>query len=277
MSKGLQLVLCALLGAAAFIAAHADECKFTAERTGGIAVAGAKRVEIRAGAGDLKVTGRHGAGEVSAVGRACASAQTLLDQIQIRITRAGDVIHVDVQMPDTEAMEGSSFAMLDLKVDLPDDVPLVAFDSSGDARFQNLASSDISDSSGELTIEDIKGDLKVRDSSGDIEVDHVSGNVQLEDSSGDIKVDEVQGDVLVSSDSSGSMTIRHIGKGVRVAQDSSGDIDIADVKGNVNIDSDSSGGVDVERVGGSFTLGNKGSGDIKTAEIKGTISMPPGR
>src|SRR4030095_15873229 len=96
MSKGLQLVLCALLGAAAFIAAHADECKFTAERTGGIAVAGAKRVEIRA----------------------VASAQTLLEQIQIKITRAGDVIHVDVQMPDTEAMEGRSFAMLDLHVDL---------------------------------------------------------------------------------------------------------------------------------------------------------------
>ena len=60
-------------------------------------------------------------------------------------------------------------------IDLPDNVPLVAFDSSGDARFQELASSDISDSSGELTIEDIKGDLKVRDSSGDIEVEHVSG------------------------------------------------------------------------------------------------------
>jgi hypothetical protein len=277
MSKGLQILLCALLGAAVFIAAHADECKFTADRTGEIAVAGAKRVEIRAGAGDLKVTGKRGAAGISAVGRACASAQALLDQIQIKVTRAGDVIRVDVQMPDAEAMAGHSYAMLDLNVDLPDDLPLVAFDSSGDARFLNLASSDISDSSGELTIENIAGDLKVRDSSGDIDIDHVSGNVQLEDSSGDIKVYEVQGDVLVSSDSSGSMTIRHIGKGVRVAQDSSGDIDIADVKGNVNIDSDSSGGVDVERVGGSFTLGSKGSGDIKTADIKGTISVPPGR
>src|SRR5262245_10481120 len=277
MSKGLQILLCALLGVAVFIAAHADECKFTANRSGAIAVAGAKRVEIRAGAGDLKVNGRHGASEVSAVGRACASAQTLIDQIQIKTTRTGDVIHVDVQNPDAETMEGNGFAMLDLNVDLPDNLPLVALDSSGDAKFQNLASSDISDSSGELTIENIAGDLKVRDSSGDLEVDHVSGNVQLEDSSGDIKVDEVQGDVLVSSDSSGSMTIRHMGKGVRVAQDSSGDIDIADVKGNVNIDSDSSGEVDVERVGGSFTLGSKGSGDIKTAEIKGTISMPPGR
>ena len=75
MSKGLQLLLCALLGALAFIAAHADECKFTANRSGQVSVAGAKRVEIRAGAGDLKVMGKHGAGEVSAVGRACASAQ----------------------------------------------------------------------------------------------------------------------------------------------------------------------------------------------------------
>ncbi len=276
MSKGLQLVLCALLGAAAFISAHADECKFTAERTGGIPVAGAERVEIRAGAGELKVTGKRGAGEVSAVGRACASAQPLLEQIQLKVTREGDVIHVDVQMPDVEAIQGHAFAILDLTIDLPDNLPLIAIDSSGDARFQGLASSDITDSSGELTIEDIKGDLRVRDSSGDLEVEHVSGNVQIEDSSGDIEVEEVQGDVLVSSDSSGSMTIRHIGKGVRVAQDSSGDIDIADVKGSVNIESDSSGGIDVQRVGGSFTLGSKGSGDIKTADIAGKVSLPPG-
>ena len=277
MSKALQIVLCTLLGAVAFITAHADECKFTAERTGGISVAGAKRVEIRAGAGELKVTGKRGTGEVSAVGRACASAQELLDQIQLKVTREGDVIHVDVQMPDVDAIQGRAFAILDLNIDLPDNLPLVAVDSSGDARFEGLASSDITDSSGELTIADIKGDLRVRDSSGDIEVRHVSGNVQLEDSSGEIEVDEVQGDVLVSSDSSGSMTIRHIGKGVRVAQDSSGDIDIADVKGSVNIDSDSSGGVDVQRVGGAFTLGSKGSGDIKVAEITGAVSLPPGR
>jgi Toastrack DUF4097 len=277
MSKGLQLVLCAFLGAAAFIAAHADECKFTAERTGGISVAGAKRVEIRAGAGDLKVTGKRGTGQVSAIGRACASAQGLLDQIQLKVTREGDVIHVDVQMPDVDAIKGNAFAILDLKIDLPDNLPLVAIDSSGDARYQGLASSDITDSSGDLTIEDIKGDLRVRDSSGDLEIEHVSGNVQLEDSSGDIKVEEVQGDVLVSSDSSGSMTILHIGKGVRVVQDSSGDINIADVKGSVNIDSDSSGGVNVQRVGGSFTLGSKGSGDIKSADIAGPVSLPPGR
>ena len=276
MSKGLQLVLCALVGAVAFITAHADQCKFTAERTGGITVAGAKRIEIRAGAEKLKVTGKRGSGQVSAVGRACASAQELLDQIQLKVTREGDVIHVDVQMPDVEAIQGSTFAILDLEVDLPDNLPLIAVDSSGDARFQGLASSDIMDSSGELTIEDITGDLRVRDSSGDLEVQHVSGNVQIEDSSGDIEVEEVRGDVLVSSDSSGSMTIRHVDKGVRVAQDSSGDIDIADVKGNVNIDSDSSGGVDVQRVGGSFTLGSKGSGEIKVADIAGAVSLPPG-
>ena len=111
-------------------------------------MAGAKRIEIRAGAGELKVTGKRGSGQVSAVGRACASAQELLDQIQLKVTREGDVIHVDVQMPDVEAIQGSTFAILDLEVDLPDNLPLIAVDSSGDARFQGLASSDIMDSPG---------------------------------------------------------------------------------------------------------------------------------
>src|SRR5882672_2854165 len=267
MSKGLQLVLCALLGGAAFIAAHADECKFTAERSGRISVEGAKRIEIRAGAGDLKVNGRRGASDISATGHACASTQELLDQVQLKVTRDGDVIHVDVQMPDLSLIKlGNTYATLDVIVDLPDNLPLLAVDSSGDATFQHLASGDISDSSGDLTISDVNGDLKVRDSSGDLEVERVAGNLQLEDSSGDIEVDEVRGDVTVNADSSGSMTIEHIGKSVHVVQDSSGDIDIADVKGNVTIDSDSSGTVDVRKVGGNFTLGGKGSGEIKVVD-----------
>ena len=278
MSKGLQLVLCVLIGVAGFIAAHAEDCKFTAERSGKISVAGAKRIEIRAGAGDLKVTGRHGAEEVSASGRACASTQALLDQVQLKVTRDGDVIHVDVQMPDLSIITiGNTYATLDVEVDLPDNVPLLAVDSSGDARFQHVATADISDSSGDLTIEDVNGDLKVRDSSGDLEIERVAGNLQLEDSSGDIEVDDVRGDVTVYADSSGSMTLEHIGKDVHVIQDSSGDIDIVDVKNNVLIDSDSSGEVDVRKVGGNFTLSHKGSGDIKTADISGTISLPPGR
>jgi len=276
MSKGLQLLLCALLSALAFLAAHADECKFTASRAGQVSVAGATRVEIRAGAGDLKVMGKHGASEISATGRACASAQELLDQVQLRITREGDVIHVDAQMPDL-SVKSNAYATLDLTVDLPDNLPLVAIDSSGDAKFQRLASADISDTSGDLTIEDVTGDLKVRDSSGDLEVERVAGNLQLEDSSGDIEVEGVQGNVIVNADSSGSMTLHHIGRGVHIVQDSSGDIDIVDVKGNVDIDSDSSGTVDVRQVGGNFTLTNKGSGEVRTADIHGSVSLPPGR
>lgn len=278
MSKGLQLVLCVLIGVAGFIAAHAEDCKFTADRSGKISVAGAKRIEIRAGAGDLRVTGHKGANEISATGKACASTQELLDQVQLKVTRDGDVIHVDVQMPDLSAIKiGNTYATLDVVADLPDNVPLFAVDSSGDASFQHVATADISDSSGDLTIDDVTGDLKVRDSSGDLEIERVTGNLQLEDSSGDIEVDDIRGDVTVYADSSGSMTIEHIGKGVHVIQDSSGDIDIVDVKSDVVIDSDSSGEVDVRKVGGNFTLSHKGSGDIKTADIAGTISLPPGR
>jgi DUF4097 and DUF4098 domain-containing protein YvlB len=267
-----------LIGVAGCIAAHAEDCKFSADRSGKIPVAGAKRVEIRAGAGDLRVTGHEGASDISATGKACASTQELLDQVQLEVTRAGDVIHVDVQMPDMSGIRiGNAYATLDVVVDLPDNVPLFAVDSSGDASFQHVATADISDSSGDLTIDDVTGDLKVRDSSGDLEIERVTGNLQLEDSSGDIEVDDIRGDVTVYADSSGSMTIEHIGKGVHVIQDSSGDIDIVDVKNDVVIDSDSSGEVDVRKVGGNFTLSHKGSGDIKTADIAGTISLPPGR
>jgi hypothetical protein len=277
MSKALQLLLAVTFVLAGCEVSIADDCKFTAERTGQLAIAGAKRIAITARAGDLDVRGRKGATEVAARGKACASDQKLLDLIRIDLRLDGEVLHIDALMPDIEADDAprNAAATLDLKLEVPDNLPVELIDSSGDAEIDGIASLDMTDSSGDLRISRVAGDLELRDSSGDVRIDEIGKNVRLEDSSGDVNIEDAHGDVLITADGSGELVLERIERNVTVERDGSGDIHIAQVKGNARIDSDGSGEVDVRDVGGSFTLGGKGSGQVHVAEVKGEVLIPP--
>jgi hypothetical protein len=279
MSKALQLLLVGVLWLAGCYVTNADECKFTAERSAALAAAGAKRIDITARAGDLRISGQKGATQVEARGKACASDQDLLNAIQIQLRLDGDVLRVIVVMPDISADDAprNASASLDLVVDVPDNLPVTLLDSSGEAEITGVASLNVTDSSGDLRVTRIAGDLDVRDSSGEVWIDEVGNNVTLRDSSGDVRVRNVNGDVRVEADGSGNLELIRVGRSVTVDQDGSGDIRIGDVKGNARIESDGSGDIDVSGIGGSFTLGGKGSGDVHVAEVKGAVNIPPER
>lgn len=290
MSKLVQLLIIGLLAAAASMASRANDCKYSAKREAAIDVAGAKRVAVSARAGSLAIEGTPGATRVEANGLACASSEKFLEQVVIETRREGEVLHVDVRVPDLDSESGDSkdskdddaswwdqherYASLDLRVRVPDKLPVSAIDSSGDARVRYVASLEMTDSSGELRIENVAGDVKVRDSSGELTLRKVGGSVELNDSSGDVVIDDVGKDVNVIVDSSGDMEIHGVKGSVHIDQDSSGDIRVGDVTGGVTIDSDGSGSVSVSRVGGAFSLGNKGSGDVQFADVKGQVKVP---
>lgn len=278
MSRFAQLLIIGVVAGAASMASRADDCKFTAERDAKIDAAGAKSVEITARAGSLEIEGSKDAARVEAHGRACASDQKSLDEIRIDTRREGEVLYVDVRMPEMKGKwlddDDDRYARLDVRITLPQKLAVTALDSSGEARVRNVASLNMTDSSGELRISDVAGDVTVRDSSGELSIRNVEGSVKLNDSSGDVDIAEVGRDVNVEVDSSGGLEIRQVKGNVRIEQDSSGDIRIDNVTGDVRIDSDSSGGVDVARVGGAFSLGMKGSGDVQFADIKGAVSVP---
>jgi len=230
-----------------------DDCKFAAERRGGIDTTGAERVEILARAGDLTV--RPAAGPaLGAAGRACASQQKFLDQTQLHVRREGNVIVVHVQTPDDMSGIGIFYAYLDLQVVVPEGLPVVITDSSGD-----------------MSLEGVRV-VRVTDSSGDILARRLPADVEIEDSSGDIRVEDAAGSVRVS-DSSGDIVIRGANS-VHVPQDSSGDMSIERITGNVLIDQDSSGDVNVSEVGGNVELRADGSGQVRVVDVKGTVRLP---
>jgi Putative adhesin len=269
-------VLALAMLASSFLAlpAHADNCKYSAERTARID-GSVQKVVIKAGAGGLIVRGAD-RDSVEARGRACASSQDLLNAIQLETRRDGDTVYVKTVFPEDDAswFVFTRYAYLDLTLNVPKSAALSIEDGSGDLELYDARTAVVTDSSGDQTLRNIAGDLDVTDSSGDIRIEHVAGNLSLKDSSGDIDVRDVQGNVEVPVDSSGDMSFVKVAGNVQIVNDSSGDIEIDDVQRDVTIDVDSSGGIHAERVGGNFTVGADGSGGITYAQVVGRVSLP---
>jgi hypothetical protein len=253
---------------------YAWDCRFRADRSGAIEVAGAQSIVMRTGAGELEVHGREGATRISATGEACASSQELLDALQISVRREGNVAYVETNIPiDKVKSTDNAYAYIDVTVTVPSNLAVEAQDSSGEAELRDLASLDMRDSSGELEIENIKGALSVQDSSGEIRIRNV-GSVKLEDSSGDVLIEKVAGAVDIVSDSSGDLVVRDAGGKVDVRQDSSGDIRVSDVRGSLDVGVDSSGSIHARNIDGDFTVGADGSGGITHENVKGKVRTP---
>jgi hypothetical protein len=268
-------VVLALIPASAL--AWGDDCKFSADRAGGVDAREVEKVVIRATAGDLKVVGGARNVRIEARGKACASSQDLLDKTLISVRREGNTVYVETGLPQDEGTSwnivGNSYAYIDAGIALPANIPVEAIDSSGDAAFEDLQSLKLQDSSGDLEVVRIAGVADVGDSSGDIDLRDV-GSVRLNDSSGDIELNDVRGEVEITNDSSGDIRITHAGGTVTVRNDSSGSIRVEDVKGSVIVDNDSSGDIYAGRVTGDFTVNGDSSGSIEHESIGGKVTVP---
>jgi hypothetical protein len=199
---------------------------------------GANRIIIVARAGWLRVEGRRDVTEVVGDGTARAPHQSLLDQIKLEGSRAGNVVRIEVLMPDTRNMRWDNWdsgPALDLTVTVPDNIPVEIEDSSGEVRVTGTAALDVDDNSGSLEIRNVGGALRVRDGSGELSIENVKGDVTVDDGSGEVDVRDITGSLTVR-DGSGSITARGIGGTVHVARDGSGGIRVVDVGGDLIVD-----------------------------------------
>lgn len=241
------------------LAAHADDCRFSAERVLDIDAAGLSTLHLETSAGDLEVRAEAGLTRIEVRGRACHSDEAGLAGIQLREQRTGSAANVGVIIPDAgsgSGLFGDHHAYMDVRVRMPAGIRL-----------------DLRDSSGDIAIEGLRAGLEVSDSSGDIELDDVGGGIEISDSSGDIEARRSKGDVTVRSDSSGDIDIAGVEGNVVVRDDSSGEIDIRDVSGNAEVGSDSSGDIVFDAIGGSARVGSDGSGDIRAHQVRGDFTV----
>lgn len=219
-----------------------NRAEYTAPRSADAPARGARLVRITAKAGSLDIQGRKGLTEVRARGTARASERAWLEEIQLITRRVGDVVEVEVQIPDWDSRDRhrNGSRLLDLVVEVPDDLAL-----------------DVTDGSGRIDIRDV-GALTLSDGSGEILLQRIRGSVRLEDGSGEMTIRDVTGSVIIERDGSGG-------------------IDIEQVTGSVDVRADGSGGIRVRQVGGDFTVGSDGSGGISYSEIRGVVRVPEKR
>jgi hypothetical protein len=229
----------------------------TAPRTARVSAAGARMAQIEARAGSLRVEGRAGITEIQARGTARASSRDLLDRIRLTAERRGDVAYVVVEIPEywNDDRDDDQHASLDLVVEVPKTLALDIEDRSGDLEIRGVGPVDLADHSGNATVEDVEGRLRVRDGSGELRIRDVRGDVIVEDGSGGVHLRTIRGSVTVD-------------------RDGSGEFEAEDVTGSVRIDSKGSGSVDVARVGGDFVVGRKGTGSIEFREVRGRVEIP---
>lgn len=246
------VVVAVALGAPALALA---DCEVEDPRDATVDAAGASSIKVDARAGSLRIEGRPGSGKVVVRGTACTSDRSLLDGIRLVAERRAGVVHIEAVLPDHDhsGWGWRRYAGLNLVIEVPDGLPLDVSDSSGDATVERVASLRIEDSSGELAIRHVRGDVTVDDSSGELEIEDVGGTVRIRDTSGEIQVRDA-GAVIIESDGSGG-------------------IDIAKVRGNVLVKDDGSGGIQVEDVGGDLTVEEDGSGGVHHGGVQGRVRI----
>jgi len=251
------IVLAALLLYQFSSAASADSCKYEKKIEKTLDLADSDSLAITAAAGDLDVVGVAGAREAAIHGRVCASKEAWLDSTDI-YTAAGKQAEISADMAETgdNWSFGNTYLLLDMRIEVPDDLPLDVTDSSGDMRLKNIA------------------DVAIRDSSGDIAVEDARGQVSISDSSGNIDVTGAAGDVTIESDSSGNIVAADINGNFRVVSDSSGDIDANRVSDDFIVERDSSGDISATDIGGDFRVLKDGSGGIRSSGVKGELEIP---
>ena len=251
-------IVVTFLFAAGAQAGWLDDCDHRARRSAQVDLAGVTHVVVIAKAGSLRVEGRDGLRAATASGEACTSDEDLLRDITLTATRSGSTATIEAHVPHSTSsfFFGGGSSALDFTVNLPPNVAVDIDDTSGAMTVTNVGPCSIDDTSGEIDVRHVHGDLSIRDTSGAIYVDDVSGSVRIpRDSSGEIDIRRVAGDVRIDEDSSGAVTIR-------------------EVKRNVAIGEKGSGSVYVSDVGGDFTVDHKGSGSIDYSRVAGRVNVP---
>jgi hypothetical protein len=245
-----KLLACSLLLTPA-LAHAADECTFQAPRVGTLDLAGVHTIQLDIGRHNLHLIGSQ-TGNVKIAGRACASSAAMLPSLRFTQRREGDrLILTATNDSRTRTIFGMfSYAFLNLRVEVPNNLPIELSVGSGDADVVGVSQLKASTGSGDLHVHGVNGRFDASVGSGDIDAADV-GEVQVGAiGSGDFKADRVRGDVRIASIGSGDATLRAIGGSVDVGTVGSGDLRVDGVSHDLHVRSVGSGEVEHKGVAG---------------------------
>lgn len=241
------------------LAVLASPCQFEAPRNLQLDLTGVRAVQIDVHSHDLHLSGSTSARGLSLNGRACASDQAALANLQVTQHREGDQLLLDLGGNSHFSFHlfGTSYANLEVTVQLPASMPVTVNVGSGDADIAGMQQAQGVVGSGDLHARQISGKFSASVGSGDIDARDIGALALGSVGSGDFKAAGIKGDAHVGSIGSGDVALRGVG-------------------GSVHADTLGSGDFSVSDVAGDFSLGAKGSGDVSHSAVKGKVDVPRG-
>jgi len=244
-----------LVPAAAFAAAP---CKYHAPRNMQINLAGVQAVQIDVHSHNLHLNATDAtAPKLIVTGHACSSDNAVMNSLQVTQKLVGNQLLIDIggdrQAPSN--LFGSSYAYLDINMQLPASLPVALRVGSGNATVNGVRQLQSQVNAGDLHVRRVSGKYTASVGAGDIDASDIGSLEITSVGSGDVKIEGIKGDVKIGSIGSGDVLLRRVG-------------------GSVHADTLGSGDLNVKDVDGSFSLGAMGSGDVTHSRVKGKLSLP---
>jgi DUF4097 and DUF4098 domain-containing protein YvlB len=211
---------------------------------------------VNADGADVSVIG--GDSDKVAVHITVVASQKELDALKLSAQQGDGGVTVEVLRPEKNGWFNWSSWNMDARVQVtvPRRYRVEMKTSGGDLSVSRLEGDATGKTSGgDVTLEDVTGQVHMRTSGGDMKIDRIQGDVQMITSGGDIVARTVHGGIDVQT-SGGSIHFDSIDGQTR-ARSSSGDIVANTVHGDV--DADTSGGdVRLMRVDGKIRANTSG-------------------
>lgn len=272
-------VLPALLVAAALMPAltHAEDCKFSEQRDFDVDAASLKTLALDLGASDATIEGVAGLTKVEVRGRICASSKEGLAPFQVEHKREGDRLIVTARHQSSAvniSIGGVRYAGLKLAVRVPSALAVVVKAAAGDVDVRGVAALDFDTDAGDLNVNDVSGEVRLRLDAGDVKGGKLGSLHVLSSAAGDIALSGVRGDVAIDDVSTGDVVLEDIGGSVAVKRLETGDLHLRHVARDVRVESMDTGDLQVEDVGGDLTVRSHGMGDISHSGVRGKIDIP---
>ncbi len=181
----------------------------------------------------------------------------------VKMSQSGDEVRVSYRPKWGNHSDGRFL------ITVPTQTKLELRTSGGDIELQGNLTGDAvgSTSGGDITIEKVKGMVRMSTSGGDVRTGDIEGRAELRTSGGNITLGNVIGEANVST-SGGDIRIEKVSKKLD-ARTSGGDIEAGDIGGDASL-STAGGDVRVGKVSGNAYLRTAG-GDLKLQGASGTV------
>lgn len=178
----------------------------------------------------------------------------LKERNDIDIQQNGSILNIESKTKNGITWNNSDNLIISFKIHVP-----------------NRVATTLTTSSGDITMENLTGDVKIKTSSGDVAMTTIKGDVTMETASGDIQLSVVKSQSIYLNTTSGDIQMEKAKTNDLAIGTASGDVRITDANGNTTIGT-ASGDINVKLNSGSL-VANSASGDQQLTILNPTTEV----